>query len=318
MRSTRNIRTTPTQPTKTPLSQRRLKTKPALTVLAILLAGNLFWFIMWLLPSKDKSNNDEIVATIDGDEITRQQWLAKMESMYGKETLQGLVNEAVMEKAAKEHKIDVSDKEIDLELALMRSAQDTTDRTFQSLSDKELRQKVRTQLILEKVLAKDIVISDEAVETFYQDNQSLYNIPTSYRTSMIVADSKENIESILQELKNGSEFSVLARERSIDTPSASLGGDIGFIMEQQANIDSAILKAVAKLEKGATSEAVVLSDGRYAIVHVSEIKEGQSFTFEDVAEHIKRVLAVEQLSASVVPEIFWADYEVNWFYGDAK
>lgn len=318
MKSTRNIRTTPTTPIKTPLSQRRLKTKPALMVLAILLAGNLFWFIMWLLPSKDKSNNDEVVATIDGDNITRQQWLAKMESMYGKETLQGLVNEAVMDKAAKQHKISVSDEEIDLELALMRSAQDTTDQTFQSLSDKELRQKIRTQLILEKVLAKDIIITDEAVENFYKDNQSLYNIPTSYRTSMIVADSKENIDSVLQELENGSEFPVLARERSIDTPSASLGGDIGFITEQQANIDSAILKAVAKLEKGATSDAIVLGDGRYAVLHVSEIKEGQSFTYEEVAEHIKRVLAVEQLSASITPEIFWADYKVDWFYGEAK
>lgn len=318
MNSRRNIRTTEQPSTHKPLSQRRLKTKPALTVAAILLIGNIFWFIMWLLPSSSKSNDAETVASIDGEEITRQQWLAAMETLYGKETLQGLVNDAVMEKAAKQHKITVSDEEIDLEIALMQSAEDTTDQSMSRLSAKELRTKIRTQLILEKVLAKDIIIGDEAVEKFYEDNKALYNIPTAYRTSIIVADKKEDIDSMAKELKSGSEFSVLARERSVDTPSASLGGDIGFITEQQASIDKAIVQSIQKLEEKKPSDPVVLSDGRYAILMVNEKKEGRSFTFDEVAKHIKRVLAVEQLSASITPEIFWADYNVKWFYGETK
>ena len=42
---------TPPKQTNVPLTQRRLKTKPTLMLLAILLLGNLFWFMLWLLPS---------------------------------------------------------------------------------------------------------------------------------------------------------------------------------------------------------------------------------------------------------------------------
>ncbi len=313
MKSNRNFHTAP-QP-KTPITQRRLKTKPVLILLAILLAGNLFWFVLWLIPSKDTTGSDEVVATVDGEKITRQQWLSAMESRYGKETLQNLVNEAVMEKAASQYKIKVTDEEIDLELALLRSAQDINDTTMQNLSDKELRQKIRAQLILEKVLAKDVVVKDEAIESYYKENQSLYNIPTAYRTKIIVTASEKDAENTLKEIKNGSDFSTLARERSLHSASASLGGDIGFVTTDQSNIDAAISKAVQNVKVQEVSDPFVLSDGRYGIIYVDEVLEGQSFTYEDVKGHIERELAMEQIPSNVAPENFWRDFNVTWFYG---
>ena len=76
--------------TNIPLSQRRLKTKPALTLMAILLLGNIFWFVLWLWPSNNDNSSDETVATIAGVEITKEQWLAEIESLYGKETAESL------------------------------------------------------------------------------------------------------------------------------------------------------------------------------------------------------------------------------------
>lgn len=103
MSSTRNRRPAPAvTPNQTPLLQRRLKTKPALAVMVILLLGNISWFIAWLIPNKDQEiGSDEQVAAIGGDVITRQEWMIAMEERYGKETLQNLVNETVMEKAKK-------------------------------------------------------------------------------------------------------------------------------------------------------------------------------------------------------------------------
>ncbi len=42
---------TPPKQTKVPLTQRRLKTKPALMLMGILLLGNVFWFMLWIWPS---------------------------------------------------------------------------------------------------------------------------------------------------------------------------------------------------------------------------------------------------------------------------
>ena len=303
---------------QTPSTQRRLKTKPTLTLLAILFIGNILWFILWIWPDgKQQDGGDEIVATIDESKITRQDWMAAMESRYGKETLQTLVNEAVMEKAAKEYDIKVSDEEIDLEIALMRSAQDKTDTTIQELTDEQLHQKVRAQLILEKVLTKDVVTDEEQVADYYEDNQSLYNIPTTYRTSIIIVESEKDATSVQKELEEGSDFSVLARERSLDTTSASLGGDIGFITKSQKNIDTSIPQAVQDLSTGDISEPFVMNDGRYGIVYVNEVNDGKSFTYEEVKGHVERVLSLEQLPTSVTPEAFWKEFNATWFYGES-
>lgn len=320
MSSTRNRRPqTSSTPNQTPLLQRRLKTKPALIVIAILLLGNFLWFIAWLIPNKGQEiGSDEQVAAVDGDVITRQEWMIAMEERYGKETLQNLVNESVMEKAADKYKIKVSNQEIDLELALMRSAQDKFDTALQNLSADQLKQKIRSGLILDKVLTKDVVIKEDSIKKYYEENKALYNTDTSYRTNFIEVDSKKAAEEALSELKNGSDFSVLAREISIDSVSASLGGDIGFLTEKQGNIDPALLKAVKTLSANEISKVFKLDNGHYGIVQVQEVIEGQSFTYDDVKEHIERELALEQLQQSITPEAFWSEFKATWYYGEEK
>ena len=39
------------------------------------------------------------------------------------------------------------------------------------------------------------------------------------------------------------------------------------------------------------------SDGTYAIIRVSEVMKGHSFKFKEVKDHIKRELALEQLTS---------------------
>jgi len=298
-----------------PPNQKRLKTKPVLIVLFLLLLGNSLWFIAWLIPSGSSAGSEE-VASVEGQGITREDWMVAMEERYGKDTLLELVNAKVMESAATKYKINVTDKEIDLELALIRSAQDSTVTQNQSLKKDMLRQKMRAQIILEKVLTKDVVIEDVQIQTFYDENKSLYNIPTTYQASLIVLQSEPEAQEVIEELENGSSFDVLARERSIDVASASLGGNIGFISEGQESVDSSVVTAVSKLEIEQWSRPVLLFDGRYAVVYLQDIAQGEAFSYEDMKDHIKRELALEQLPQTVSPEAFWKEFDTQWFYGE--
>ena len=310
------MNTNPNNNTNIPLSQRRLKTKPALTLMAILLAGNIFWFVLWLWSSNDDNSSDETVATIADVEITKEQWLAEIEALYGKETLQQMVNNSVMEQAAKKYKIEVTDEEIDLEIALLQVSQDVNDTL--DVEDKQLRKQVKAQIILEKVLAKDIVIDEAQIEDHYKENESFFNAPTAYRTNVIVVQTEQEATTVLEELKNGSEFSVLAREKSLHIASASLGGDIGFISEGQEGVEPAIVKAVQGLNEKELSSVVKLQDGTFAIVQLQEMKEAQAFSLEEVKDYIYRDLAMQQLANSITPEMFWDEFGVEWFYGEVK
>lgn len=302
-----------------PLAQRRLKTKPALTLIAVLFLGNIIWFLLWLLPFGDSDKGDEeIVATVGKTDITKQQWISQMEELYGRETLQTIVNAEVMEQAAKKNKIDVTDEEIDLELKLLHSVQDANDSTLANLSDEQLRDKIRAQLILEKVIAQDIVIAEDEAATYYEENKSLYNIETSFKTSVLVVASEEEAKKAQEEIEQGSDFAVLARERSLHKTSASLGGEIGYITKEQEGVEAAITSAASELAIGDISEPIMLEDSTVALVLVRDIVEGQSFTFEEVKSQIERELAIEQLSGTVTPEMFWQEFDTWWFFGDDK
>ena len=93
--------------------KRKLKTKPlfrdwnpfSLSISSGSLVGSF---------RTNRSKQDEEVASVAGEPITREQWMTAMEKEVGRETLLDLVNEKVMEVAAEQYGIDVSDKEIDL------------------------------------------------------------------------------------------------------------------------------------------------------------------------------------------------------------
>lgn len=297
------------------LSQRRLKTKPVLIVLGILLLSNLLWFIAWLIP-EEKVNVTEEVALVNGKVITKEQWMASMESMYGKEVLLDLVNAEVMEAAANKYKIKVTDKEVDLELALIRSTQEGADTSLQLFDEEVTRKQIRSRLILGKVLEKDVVIEEKVMKAFYENNKNLYNIPTSYRTNVIYVANADEAKVVVQELENGSSFEGLARELSIDTSSSNLGGDIGYILADSKSADAAIVSTLPKLQVGEWSDALPLEDGRFAVTQVDSVFEGQSFTYADVKGHIRRELALDQLTQSVTEEVFWQEFDAEWFYSE--
>ena len=296
-------------------TKKRLKTKPVLVVLSILLLGNLLWFIAWLIPNDTtKFNDSEEVASVAGKVITKEQWMASMESIYGKEVLLDIVNAEVMEAAAKKYKIKVTDDEVDLELALIRSTQDGV--SLQTNDEDLVRKSIRSRLILEKVLAKDIVIEDEAIKAFYDNNKNLYNTATSYRTSVIYVSTEAEAEKVAKELENGSSFEGLARERSADPSSASLGGDIGYISEGNESVDKVLIDAIQNTKKGKWSKPITLADGRFAVAMVKSVFEGKSFSYSDVQDHIRRELALDQIPQSVTQEAFWKEFDADWVYSE--
>ena len=296
---------------ETATQKRKLKTKPLLYLIGILLLFNIMWFIGWLTPDKPKQT-DEVVASVSGQPITREQWLTAMEKEVGQEVLLDLVNNKVMETAAKKYGIKVTDKEVDLELALITAVDG---KTHSGLDVEQTRQRIRSTLILEKVLSHDVVIDDETVKAFYDENESLYTILTAYRTSVIIVPTKKEAEQALDELSKGSSFDALAKEISTDLASASLGGDIGYINADTETVDPKIYAMASKTKEGKVGDVVSLTDGMYAVVQVNEIIEGTTFSYKEVKEHIKRELALEQLPQTVNPEAFWKEFDAKWFYG---
>ncbi|WP_301109253.1 peptidyl-prolyl cis-trans isomerase [Sporosarcina sp.] len=292
--------------------KKRLKTKPFVTLLGVLLAMNVFWVFHWLLTDRSPAADTEEVASVAGEPITRAEWMSAMEQEVGREVLEDLVNHRVMNAAAKEYGIKVSDKEVDLELALITSVDG---QQHSGLDTEQTRNQIRSELILEKVLTKDVVIKESAIKKYFEQNEMFFHVLPAYRTSIIVSATEKEAKQVADELKGGSAFSALAKERSIDRSSGNLGGDLGYVNSQTEDVDPQVIKAAEKLKADEVGKPFALKDGTYAIVTVLETIKERDFTYAEVNDHIKRQLALEQLPESVSPEAFWKEFDAEWFYG---
>ncbi|GKV66698.1 MULTISPECIES: peptidylprolyl isomerase [unclassified Sporosarcina] len=301
----------PTEPVPAP-QKKRLKTKPFIALLGILFAMNVFWLFHWLLTDRSPAADTEEVASVAGEPITRAEWMSAMEQQVGREVLEDLVNHRVMSAAADEYGIKVSDKEIDLELALITSVDG---QQHSGLDTEQTRNQIRSELILEKVLTKDVVIKESAIKKYFEQNEVFFHVLPAYRTSVIISSTEKEAKQVTNELKDGSAFSALAKERSVDLSSGNLGGDLGYVNAQTEDVDPQVVKTAESLKTGEVSKPVALKDGTYAVVTVLETIKERDFTYKEVKDHIKRQLALEQLPESISPEAFWKEFDAEWFYG---
>jgi peptidyl-prolyl cis-trans isomerase SurA len=200
-----------------------------------------------------------------------------------------ITNEIMMQKAEKLG-LTAVDADVEGELTKMRApyTKEEFEKTLAArhMSLADLRAQVRSKLTVEKLINKEITshitITDADVTNFYTANKASFNLaePQIHMAQIVVTpspdpsvrnlknnkaqnetDARSKIEDIAARLKRGEDFAMLAQNYSEDTPSASNGGDMGFVPE------SALDKANPELRKLVVSLPV---NGVSGIIHTQE------------------------------------------------
>ncbi|MBZ5751191.1 peptidyl-prolyl cis-trans isomerase [Metabacillus rhizolycopersici] len=259
------------------------------------------------------SSNGETIATIGEVTITREQWMAELESRYGKDTLKDLVNMKVVEELAEKYAITVSEDVMERELAVYKSMYNSLDEE-QPGNEENWEQQIRYSILLEELLTRDVLVTEKEMETFYENNKDLYSIKEAYHLSHIVVKTEKEANMLLDELAGGSSFEALALEKSLDEFTANQGGDIGFVSKDNEYVPGAYLEAVLKLGEGDWSEPIQVDEG-YAIILLHKKLEGETYSYKEVKGQIRRQIALEQMEGPVSAEPLWDEIGVSWFYG---
>ncbi|MGV3463941.1 MAG: peptidyl-prolyl cis-trans isomerase [Heyndrickxia sp.] len=257
---------------------------------------------------------NETVASIGNDKITRQDWLLAMEQQSGKDTLRNLIDQKLIEKMARKYRITVTNKELNQEVMMTKSIQDSNDSVE---NDDLLKKEVKTNLLFEKLITKDVKVTEEQLKKYYQDNQYFYHIPTFYKISLIEVKAKNEAEQIVDALKNGSSFDALAMEASIDPASSPQGGNIGYISKDSKEYPKDFLKAIANLKIDQYSNPISYK-GHFAVVQLTDRINEKVYSYNEVKDQIRRQIALSSIENIVTPESFWKENHVKWFYGKEK
>lgn len=179
-------------------------------------------------------------------------------------TLNVQVTDAEADKAFNDRKSNMPDEAFQKELAQRSLTLDDMKR--------DLRREMTVQKLLEQEVASKILIGEDAVRRFYDENRAQFNVTeTRHRIAQIVitpqrdprlrngasddaatpAEAKRKLQMLVERLKQGEDFADLARNFSEDPQSGPQGGDLGFIPNSALDqVAPALRQAVLKAKPG--------------------------------------------------------------------
>jgi len=120
---------------------------------------------------------------------------------------------------------------------------------------------------------------NDTLQKLYIENEELYTNPEQRRAQHILLEEKSNASAILKEIKQGADFSELARIHSKDITTSDEGGDLG-LFERELMVPE-FDAAVFDMNVGDISD-VVKTDYGYHIIKLNEIQPSTLQSFEEV------------------------------------
>jgi len=136
--------------------------------------------------------------------------------------------------------------------------------------------------------AAKVEVSSAEIEDYYNKFKEQLKEPEERQIREIVVPTEAEAKDILIELLKGSDFAELARQRS-KAPSASSGGDLGFLTKGKKFAQFDLVAFSETLEPGQYSNVFKGPDGYY-IIKFEARRGGKVRSLSDMWEDIKRGL----------------------------
>ncbi|CAM4512305.1 foldase protein PrsA [Paenibacillus endophyticus] len=253
-------------------------------------------------------SGDETVATVNGVNITQDRLYDELVTAGGKATLENVITQELISQEAKANNIEVSDADIDSEIALIKKSFGSDEEFEATLAQYQmtldsLKKDTKINLTIRKILEPKTEVTDEEIQQFYDANKETLGTPEEIQASHILVATKEEADAILAELKQGGDFAAIAKEKSIDPGSKDKGGDLGFFGKGAMVPEFETAAFALKVNE---ISAVVQSEHGFHIIKKTAEKAAVIPTFEEKKEEIKKQLVAteaNELSEAWMTEI---------------
>lgn len=225
--------------------------------------------------AKDKNQvENKVLAVVSGIEITQND-LEEVIMRYPEDKRRYFNNE--------QGKKQLLEQIIAFELFNKFGLENNLDETEEYKKEIEkVKKDILTQMTINKVLS-DIVITDEDMKKYYEQNKAQFKKPETISAKHILVSDIEEANSIKEELNNNSISFEEAAKKYSTCPSKEQGGDLGEF--GRGMMVPEFEKAAFELEIGEISEAVKTQFG-YHIILVESKNEAKEEEFDKVKDMI--------------------------------
>jgi peptidyl-prolyl cis-trans isomerase C len=233
--------------------------------------------------------------------------------------LEGLIGSELLHQKAETIPIEVGGDEI--EQTVRQTRESLGEESFQaelrrrSMSEADLRDLVKQNIMVQKLIQDLILtridVSEDEIQSFYQEHQAELKKPEKVEASHILVKSspsdpddkkaaaRRKIEEAERRAKSGEDFAELAREYS-DDGTAVNGGKLGNI--QRGQTVPSFEDAAFRMKAGEVSE-VVESPFGYHVIKVTGHTESSTATLDEahdtIAQYLKQKKAQDAIEEMV-------------------
>lgn len=177
-------------PTKTEQPSKPMKVKKVyvIGVLVILVVAALLYLGRGLL----------VAAVVNGQPISRVEVVQESEKQTGKQALDSLVRNALIEQEARKQNVTVSDQEVDAEVKKVEGSLSKQGQKLdqvlemQGMTREDLRKLMRLNKLLEKIVGKDVKVTDKDIDSYIEKNKD--TLPENQDEKQLRASVKDRLQ----------------------------------------------------------------------------------------------------------------------------
>jgi peptidyl-prolyl cis-trans isomerase C len=250
-----------------------IKAHPPLPLWRAAVAATVLAALVLALPAVVGAQTDPVIAKVNGVEV-RQSDLTLAEEDMGqqaqqltgdakKEYLLAYVADVILVSRAAEAKKVADQKDFKSRLAF-----------------------IRAKLLMELMLDAEgkAAVTDQAVKKAYDDAVKQMAGEQEVRARHILVPTEAEAKKILDEIKKGTDFAEMAKQKSKDPGAAAEGGDLGYFTKDQMVPEFA--ETAFKLNKGELSDPVKTQFG-WHLIKVEDKRTKPAPGFDEVKDQVK-------------------------------
>jgi len=163
----------------------------------------------------------------------------------------------------------------------------------QKFEDEAIRQVFLTRLVKTK-------ITDDMVKAKYDQNLKDHPPEDEVKVAHILVKSEAEANDILAQLKKGTDFAKLAKDKSIDKGSAVNGGDLGMYFTQNGGeVVQPFADAAFALKTGEVSSKPVQTQFGWHIIKIEDRRKQTPPSFDEQKDQIRQQLAEDTVQTEV-------------------
>lgn len=254
--------------------------------------------------AKTMKDTPDVVATANGEKITKQMLADTLFDWDATMTLEELLDQRIVAQEARKAGVVVTAQQINARIEEVKQ-RIPPGQTFEEalkgigMTPGHYFARVKFQLQMEGILKKQIKITDSDLDGFIKASHILVRVPYAAdpeERKKKDEEAKAKIDKIAGEIKGGLDFAEAAKTYSDDAANKDKGGDLGFFGKQ--TMAPEFEQAAFALKPGEMSGVVKTSYGYHLI---KMVKTGKDATADERKDLVDKVTN-EQLGAK------WQDW----------